>query len=94
MGVCASPRQGCLLTRHAACISADVRPAAAALLPVEPAAGAALYAARLPERLKPGAFDVAFNSHQARGLGWLGWAWLGWLGWAAAAARGRQAHAW
>ena len=26
--------------------------------------GAGLYAARIPERWKPGAFDVAFNSHQ------------------------------
>ncbi len=26
--------------------------------------GAALYAARIPERWKPGAFDLAFNSHQ------------------------------
>ena len=27
-------------------------------------AGAALYAARIPERWRPGAFDLAFNSHQ------------------------------
>ena len=27
-------------------------------------AGAALYATRFPERLKPGAFDLTFNSHQ------------------------------
>lgn len=26
--------------------------------------GAALYAARIPERWKPGAFDLMFNSHQ------------------------------
>lgn len=26
--------------------------------------GAGLYAARIPERWKPGAFDLAFNSHQ------------------------------
>jgi hypothetical protein len=26
--------------------------------------GAALYAARIPERWKPGAFDLFFNSHQ------------------------------
>lgn len=36
-------------------------------LPSSPAAGAGLYAARLPERLKPGAFDVAGNSHQVGG---------------------------
>jgi adiponectin receptor len=27
-------------------------------------AGAAIYATRFPERLKPGAFDLTFNSHQ------------------------------
>ena len=26
--------------------------------------GAAFYALRIPERWKPGAFDLAFNSHQ------------------------------
>ena len=39
-------------------------PAQSSPLPACPQIGAALYATRFPERYKPGAFDVAFHSHQ------------------------------
>ena len=55
----AGPRVGC--PRR----SRLTRPLRLSPVPV-PQGGAVIYAARFPERWKPGKFDIAFHSHQAR----------------------------